>query len=129
MLHVPLPELPAGGAQQMRAVIARARERERHHVLELVAEPVGAARLVVGRARPDAAHDALREEPAVEHDVEGIVGRVDLDGPEELIPEPLHFRQGPERRGRRAVRADQAQGALTILPFAQEEHDLARFPR
>ena len=41
-------------------------DHERHHVLELVAEAVGAARLVERRARPDAAGERLVEQPAVE---------------------------------------------------------------
>ena len=56
-------------AADARASSAGPRQRERHAVLQLVAEAVGAARLVEGRARPDAAGERLVEQPAVEQDV------------------------------------------------------------
>jgi hypothetical protein len=70
----------------MRARLLRPGEAERHAVLELVAEAVGAARLVEGRPRPDAAGDRLVEQPAVQHDVHRPVRRADLDGAEHLAP-------------------------------------------
>ena len=56
------------------------------HVLELVAEAVGAARLVERRARPDAAGQRLIEQPAVQHDVHRAVRRLHLDGAEQRRP-------------------------------------------
>ena len=53
MLDVALDELPRRRAQQMCSrVIAGRATSERHDVLQLVAEAVGAARLIEGRARP-----------------------------------------------------------------------------
>ncbi len=59
MLDVALPELPRGGTQQVRTRSLRRGQAERHSVLQLVAEPVGAARLVERRAGLDAAGDGL----------------------------------------------------------------------
>ena len=65
---------------------SRLRDHQRHHVLELVAKPVGAAGLIERRARPDAAGQRLVEQPAVEHDVHGAVGRPHLDRAEHVVP-------------------------------------------
>ena len=69
VLHVALDELPRRGAQEVLARELGLRHGERHHVLQLVAEAVGAARLVERRARPDAAGERLIEQPAVEQQV------------------------------------------------------------
>ena len=88
MLHVAFDELTRRGAQQVLARECRLRQRERHAVLQLVAETVGAARLVERRARPHAAGERLVEQPAVEHDIHGTVGRFHLDRAEHFVPEP-----------------------------------------
>ena len=59
---------------------------QRHHVLQLVAEAEGAARLVVAAARPQAAGQRLVEQPAVGQQVERRVGRFDLHGAERVLP-------------------------------------------
>ena len=79
MLNVAFDELPGGGAQEMAPRLVRRGEGQRHAVLKLVAEAVGAARLIEGGARQDAAGERLIEQPAVQHDVHGAVGRLDLD--------------------------------------------------
>ena len=53
MLHVAFDELPGGGAQDMLARQVGLGDHQRHDVLQLVAEAVGAARLIEGRARPE----------------------------------------------------------------------------
>src|SRR5439155_11760367 len=52
MLDVTLDELSAGCAQQMLARQSRPGQGERHCVLKLIAETVGAASLIKGRSRP-----------------------------------------------------------------------------
>ena len=52
VLHVPFDELVGGAAQQVRAEEVRPRESERHHILQLVAEAVCAARLEEAGAAP-----------------------------------------------------------------------------
>ena len=55
MLHVAFDELARRRAEQMLARQRGLRDRQRHHVLQLIAKAVRAARLVECRARPDAA--------------------------------------------------------------------------
>ena len=90
VLHVPLAELPRRRPQEVLAHQLRPRQRERHRVLELIAEPEGAAGLVVAGARPHPAAQVLVEEPAVHEDVEGVVGRPDLHRAERLLPRAPH---------------------------------------
>ena len=66
---------------------------DRHHVLQLVAETVSAARLIEAGPRPDAAGERLVEQPADYHDVERSVGSLDLDIADDRFPEALHLRQ------------------------------------
>ena len=55
VLDVALGELSGGRAQQMLARQIGPDSGERHAVLQLVTKAVGAAGLIEGRARPDAA--------------------------------------------------------------------------
>ena len=89
VLHVAFDELPAGGAQQVLARQVRPRQQQRHHVLQLIAEAEGAARLVVAGARPEPAADGLIEQPAVHQHVERIVRRAHLDRVERAVPRRL----------------------------------------
>src|ERR1035437_2729038 len=66
MLYVTLDKLPRRRAQQVLARHHRARGGESHAVLQLVTEAIGAARLVEGGSRPDAARNRLVEQPAVQ---------------------------------------------------------------
>ena len=86
VLHVALHELPRRGAQQMLPRQPARRHRQRHHVLQLVAEPVGAPRLVEGRARPHPTGQRLVQQPAIEHQVHRAVRRLDLDRARDVIP-------------------------------------------
>jgi hypothetical protein len=70
MLNVALDELPAGGSEQMRPGELGPRQQHRHHVLQLIAEAEGSARLVVARPRPQTAADVLVNEPPVHQHVE-----------------------------------------------------------
>ena len=54
VLHVAFDELPSRGAEQMLAREVGPGQQQRHHVLQLIAEAEGAARLVVAGARPEA---------------------------------------------------------------------------
>ena len=78
VLHVAFGKLARGGAQDLLAQQLRPREPQRHRVLQLIAKTVGAARLVETGARPGAAGQRLVQQPAVHHDVEGAVRRLDL---------------------------------------------------
>ena len=94
----------AGRAQQMRARHRRAGGRQRHAVLQLVAEPVGAARLVERRARPDPAGQGLVEQPAVQHDVHRAVRRLHLHRAQDVVPGVADRRQHGVEIGRAVAR-------------------------
>ena len=121
---VALGELPAGGAQEMLARERRPGDRQRHPVLQLVAEAVGAARLIEGRARPDAAGERLIEQPAVQHDVHGAVGRLHLDGAEHVIP----FLRPPRPAPRRDRRCDSARSRRRPRPGSPPRRGRRRSP-
>src|SRR5437773_831941 len=55
VLNVALFELPRRGAQQMLPRQLGFRDGERHLILRLIAEPIGTARLIKRRSRPEAA--------------------------------------------------------------------------
>ena len=55
---------------------------------KLIAEPIGAARLVVAAPRPQPATHVLIEQPAVHQDVERIVGRAHRRSPGACDPSP-----------------------------------------
>src|SRR5208283_2070193 len=66
MLDIAFDELSRSGAQEMLAGQVGPRCRERHAVLQLIAEAIGAAGLIESGPRPDAAAQRLVEQPAVE---------------------------------------------------------------
>ena len=104
MLHVALAELAA----RPRAADARAASRgsawiERHRVLQLIAEAERAARLIKAGACPHAAGERLVDQPAVGQEIDGRVGRLDIDRAERAAPVVPHAFQRPlgarRRRG------------------------------
>ena len=106
----------------------RLRHRERHHVLELVAEAVGAARLVERRARPDPAGERLVEQPAVQQDVHGAIGRPHLHRAEDVVPVRGHRAQDRVEVGG-AVARDQRLRLGSRRRLAEQEDDLGRAVR
>ena len=94
---------PAARSRCSRARSGRA-NRQRHHVLQLIAEAEGAARLVVAGARPEPAADVLIEQPAVHQHVERIVRRADLDRRRASRPRTRCTVRERGRRQRRRVR-------------------------
>src|SRR4029453_3558848 len=69
MLDIAFPELPCGRAQDVLASQVWRGVHEGHGILELVSEPVSAARLIKGRAAPHTAAEGLIKQPAVEQKV------------------------------------------------------------
>src|ERR1700683_763131 len=86
MLHVPFGELMSGGAQQLLPRDRSFRYGEGHHVLELIAETVGATQLIEGCACPHAAGKSLIEQPAIQNYVHTLIGCVYLHGAERVVP-------------------------------------------
>ena len=101
------------------------RHGERHAVLKLVAETVGAARLIEGRARPEAAGQGLVEQPAVQQDVHGAIRRLHLHRAERLLPIARDLAMdGVEIGG--AIARDQGPRLGGVAGLAEEEDDLGR---
>ena len=125
VLHVALGELPGRGAQKVGARHLRPREGQRHAVLQLVTEAVGAAGLIKPGPRPDPAGERLVHEPAVQEDVHRAVGRADLDRAKERGPVVLHL--GQERLGiGRAQPLDQMAGGRVAVGLADQEDERHR---
>jgi hypothetical protein len=101
----------------------RPRQRERHGVLKLIAEPECTAGLVVAGAGPQPAAQVLVEEPAVHEEVEGVVGRPDLHGVQRVVPPSPHGGEHVVRGVGAAVTADQLANVIRIPPLAEEEQD------
>ena len=70
---------------------------QRKHVLELIPEAEGAARLVGAAPRPNATGQCLGEQPAIHEEIERIIGSADLDGANRVLPHALD-------RGERCLR-------------------------
>ena len=129
VLNVALQELARRGPEEMRAGEVGAREHQRHDVLELVAESVRPARLVVAGARPEAAGEVLVEEPPVHQQVEGVVGGRHAHGPERLVPERLHGGElglCRDDAAGAAVAPKERAGLVQVAPLSDEEDEAPR---
>ena len=73
-------------ADYVRACLGGCCDRQRHHVLQLVAKTVRAAGLVEACAREQPASARLVEQPAIQDEVRRDVGRVDGDRAEHVVP-------------------------------------------
>src|SRR5512142_807642 len=100
MLNVPLLEVAGRTSEEVPANEARFRVNERHHVLQLIAETEGAARLVVSAPCPKTARECLVEEPAIGQDVNGPVGCFDIHCAEGMAPVMPDSFESSSRPGR-----------------------------
>ena len=125
VLHVALDELPRGRAQHLFAREVRMRQHERHGILQLVAEAIGAACLIKSGTRPHAAGERLIQEPAIERDVHLALGRLHLHCRERFVPEGDDGAQPLLKIGR-AVTTHELAGLRGAFGLAQKEHHLTR---
>ena len=126
VLHVPFLELPRGRAQDLSPRLVGGTGDQGHHVLELVAEAVGATGLVKRRPPPDPAGQDLVGQPAVHHHVQGGVGGLHLNGTQHPVPQRLHLGQrlpGPPGGG---VGRGQLPHSFRRVRLPQDEDDLFR---
>ena len=86
MLNVAFHELPPRGIEDLVAREIRIVKQKRQRILKLVAESERPARLIEGRARPDAAGQALVRQPVIDHRIESLVRRLDLKRLEKAAP-------------------------------------------
>ena len=112
-------ELPGRATQQMFARQIRPRSDERHAILQLIAKSISAARLIEGRTRPDAAGQRLIQQPAIEHDVHGAVGRLDRDGVKHAAPEVSDFGEGRVASDAKAIAAQRPRQAVRQVESAE----------
>ena len=122
MLDIAFDELSRRGPQQMLAGQRGPRRGERHAILQLIAETIGAAGLIESGTRPDAAAQRLIEQPAVEHDVHRPVRRLDDDRAEDFVPLAFDVRFDRVEIGG-AIAGDEAPRRFLVFSFAQQEND------
>src|SRR5205814_8289330 len=91
VLYIPFHELSRGRAQDVVPCEVGRGVHEGHHVLQLVAEAVSAARLIKGRATPDAATESLVKQPTVEQKIRGKLGCFHFDRAQEPVPPMAGF--------------------------------------
>ena len=100
------------------------RVHERHHVLELVAESIRAARLVDGRAAPNAAGERLIEQPSIHHHVEAGLRRLHDHRRQDSLPGSELAIELGRRLARGAVAAQELAHRILALVGTEQRHDL-----
>ena len=91
VLHVALHELARCSAEDVLAGEVWRRVEEGQDVLQLIAKPERAARLVDTRASPDPTRQSLVEQPAIQQEVHRAVRRSHFDRSQHAIPEGRHL--------------------------------------
>src|SRR5690606_36861079 len=103
----------------------RLRMYKRRGILQLIAESVRAAGLVVAAARPVAAGERLIDEPTVDEHVERGLGRAHLHRAERLRPELLDGRERFIDGARHRETPPQFARFVDVLAGAEPKHDIA----
>src|SRR5213592_1674972 len=91
VLDIAFHELSRSRAQDVVPCEVGCGVHEGHHVLQLVAEAVSAARLIKGRATPAAATESLVKQPTVEQKIRGKLGCFHFDRAQEPVPPMAGF--------------------------------------
>src|ERR1017187_3832706 len=99
---------------------------ERHHVLQLITEAIGSARLIEGCPCPHPAGKRLVEQPAIHQNIHRPVRRGDLYGAEHLVPLLGNLEQNLVEV-RSAIATDQLPGLFPVPPLTQEKYDFSAF--
>ena len=125
VLDISLLELTARAQQQVLAHQPGLGVDERHHVLQLVAEAEGTARLIVAAACPDTTREGLVHQPAVGQHIDRRVGCFHLHRAERVIPVMPHCFERTARRQRSAEALHELAGLIGVAPDAEPEDDVA----
>ena len=128
VLHVTLQELAPGATEQLLAGEPRCCMDQRHGVLQLIAETIGAAGLVIPAASPEPARQCLVEQPAVRHHIQSVIRRLHLHRAQGAVPVFPHRFQRLPGAGRAAVLLDEMLRFIGVAGGAEDEHDLALLP-
>src|SRR5215475_208171 len=110
--HVTFDELPGGGVKEVVSQDVGPRHRQRHDVLQLIAEAECASGLVVPSSRPEAAAERLVQQPTIHHHIERIVRRLYPDRAQRVVPTSTHL--GQTRVGRGEVAEYSGQVAYSL---------------
>jgi len=129
MLHVAFEELSPGVTNELLAGEPRRRMNQRHGVLQLIAETISTAGLIIAAAAPDSAGQGLVYQPAVGQHVECGVGRVDVDGTERAVPMVPHRFERLIGTHASAEALDQLPRVAYVTGCAEQEHDHAFLSR
>ena len=120
---VALLELVGRRSQQVLAGNVAHRDHQRHHVLQLIPEAKGAAGLIERGPGQDPAGERLIEQPLVDHQVEGAIGGLHPQGPEDVVPSGGDC--GFDRFGvDPAIPLDQGPRLLLVPALTQQESHL-----
>src|ERR1051326_6242487 len=129
VLHVAFFELMLARQHDLVACDLRPAVNNGHHVLQLIAKTISAARLIERGASPDATRKSLIDEPAIEHRVQRRVGRSYFDRAEQTVPVVQHlFKRGVDV-GSLAESRDGSLCRFFRLRFAEQKDHFARFIR
>src|SRR6266436_6777704 len=129
VLDIAFTELARRCAQQMYPYQGWLGMRQRHHILQLVAESERAAGLIETAPAPDAAAQSLIQEPAIGHEVGSRVGSIDIDRAECVTPVTPDSFLSLAGRIRLAVTPNQLLHVLQVATRAQAKCYLPRLLR
>ena len=130
MLYVAFDKLVRRAQQQMAAQQLRRRVDHGHRILQLVAEAIRAARLVIAAARPQTAGDGLVHQPAIGDHVQRRIGRFDAHGAQRALPVRAHRVERHAGRVLARMALHHGTGVGIAAPaHAEEEDDFALLPR
>ena len=90
MLYISFSELPFGRAVNMVAKNIRTGINKGKGILQLIPEAICSAALVKGGSCKNSAGDCLIQEPAVDKNVDGFIGGLDLYCTQNFFPVCFH---------------------------------------
>ncbi len=97
--------------------------KNRQHVLKLIPEPVGAARLVKPTPAKDPAGQGLIKQPAIPKDIDSIIGRGELHGSQNRIPVFLYAIECERSRRRAGQFLDELFRVLRVRGASHQENN------
>ena len=103
--------------------------QQRHYVLQLVAVTERSAGLVESRSPPDSTGQGLIEQPAVEQNIQPLVGGLHLDGIQQAVPLARNGIPGAFQVGDGLEALDQFHRSGAVLTLAKQVSHFLGFSR
>src|SRR5450830_182232 len=128
MLHIPLKELALGATDQLLAGEPRCRMDQRHGILQLIAESVGTAGLIIATPSPEPAGYCLVNQPAVGQYVQRWIRCFHLHSTQGMVPVFPHRFQCLPRARRPAESLNELLRFVCVMGRAEYKHDFALLP-